>query len=94
MATRAVFEPGWQRHIDGDVHDFLERMGAEIETDAKAACPVWTGRLRDSTEHEVDGGTVRIGNGNDVPYAGYVEESARYMTKPFLRPSLVGVRSL
>ncbi len=88
MATRVVFEPGWQRHIDGHVHDLLECLGAEIEADTKAACPVPTGRLRDSTEHEVDGGTARIGN--DVPYAGYVEEGTRYMaTEPVLTPQPV-----
>ncbi len=55
MATRVVFEPGWQRHIDG--------------------------------------GTVGIGN--DVPYAGYVQEGTRYRAaEPFLRPSLFRVRSL
>jgi HK97 gp10 family phage protein len=95
VATRVVFEAGWQRHINGDVHDLLERMGVEIETGAKAACPVRTGWLRDSTEHEVDGGTVRIGNGNDLPYTRYVEEGTRYMAAtPFLHPSLFGARSL
>ncbi|MGH3801439.1 MAG: hypothetical protein ACRDTD_15150, partial [Pseudonocardiaceae bacterium] len=33
-------DPGWQRHIDGDVHGLVERLSAE--TDAKAACPVRT----------------------------------------------------
>ena len=86
MATRVVCEPGWQQPIDGNVHDLLERMGTETEIDAKAACPVRTGRLRDSTEHEGDGGTVRIGNGNDVPYAGYVEEGTRCQTVPTPQP--------
>jgi hypothetical protein len=32
MATPVVFEPGWQRHINGDIHHFLERMETEIVT--------------------------------------------------------------
>jgi hypothetical protein len=95
VATRVVFEPGWQPHIDGGVHDLLVRMCAEIETDAKVACPVRTGRLRNSTEHEVEDGTVQIGNDNDIPYAGYVEEGIRSMAGTLsLRPNLFGVRSL
>jgi hypothetical protein len=95
VATRVVSEPGWQRHIDGDVHDLWARTGVEIETGAKATCPVRTGRLRDSTEHEVDGGTVRIGNGNDVCYARCIKEGIRDMAATlFLHPSLLGARSL
>jgi len=75
-ADRVVCEPGCQRHINGDVHDLLEPMGAQSET-------------------KVDGGTVPIGNGNDLPYPGYVKEGTRYMTAtPFLRSSLFEVRSL
>lgn len=91
----AVPQEGRWGHINGDVHDLVERMGAESETGAKAAYPVRTDRLRDSTEHEVDGGTVRIGNGNDLPCPGYVKEGTRYMTTtPFLRSNLFEVRSL
>ncbi|MGH3800246.1 MAG: hypothetical protein ACRDTD_08970 [Pseudonocardiaceae bacterium] len=84
-------DPGWQRHIDGDVHGLVERLSAE--TDAKAACPVRTGRLRDSTQHEVDDGTVRIRS--DVSYVGYVEEvTCSRGADPVLRPRLFRVRSL
>jgi hypothetical protein len=80
--------------LDGEVHDLVERRCAEI--DATVACPVGTGRLRDSTEHEVDSGTVdsgTVGIGNDDPYAGYVERGTRYMAaEPFLHPSLFRMR--
>jgi hypothetical protein len=82
---------GWRLMygLDGEVHDLVERRCEEI--DAKVACPVGTGRLRDSTEHEVDSGTVGIGN--DDPYAGYIEETTRYLAaEPFLRPSLFRMR--
>lgn len=91
MAQHVVFEPNWQQHIDSDVSDFLERLGVAIEADAKVACPVDTGRLRDSLEHEVNGRTLRVGT--NVEYAVYQEEGTRYMDpQPFLRPALYRVR--
>jgi HK97 gp10 family phage protein len=93
VAFRVVFEPGWEQHIDGDVTDLLEHLGQGIEADAKEACPVDTGRLRDSLEHEVDGDTLRVGT--NVEYAAYVEEGTRHMAaEPYLRPALYRVRSL
>jgi HK97 gp10 family phage protein len=85
--VRVEFEPGWREHIQDDEHTLLERLGGEIETDAKVACPVRTGRLRDSIGHEVDGDTVRVTA--SAPYAAYVEEGTRYMAaEPYLRPAL------
>jgi HK97 gp10 family phage protein len=90
---RVVFEPGWEQHLDGDVTDLLERLGEGIEADARIACPVDTGHLRDSLEHEVDGDTLRVGT--NVDYAVYVEEGTRYMAaEPYLRPALYRMRSL
>lgn len=87
VATHVVFEPGWERRIEGDIHDLLDRLGSEIAADARIACPVDTGRLRDSIEHEVQGDAVRVGT--NVEYAVYVEEGTRYMNaEPFLRPAL------
>lgn len=40
MATRVLSEHGWQRRSDGDVHDLLERMGAEIEQPARGEVAV------------------------------------------------------
>jgi hypothetical protein len=91
VAEHVAFEPGWKQHVDGDVHDFLEHLGQDIEADARFACPVDTGRLRDSLEHEVIGNTLRVGT--NVEYAVYVEEGTRYMdAEPYLRPALYRVR--
>lgn len=57
--------------IDAAITDYLERLATEIEADAKAACPVKTGRLAESIEHEVNGHVARIGS--NVPYAAIVE---------------------
>lgn len=90
---RVVFEPGWEHRIDGDVTELLDRLGEQIAVDARTICPVDTGRLRDSIEHEVDVDSVRIGT--NVDYAVYQEEGTRYMDpQPFLRPALYRVRSL
>lgn len=100
--TRIVFEPGWEQHLDAPQAEMLERLGAEIEGDAKAGCPVDTGRLRESIGHQVDGDTVRVGS--DLDYAGFVEEGHRIVAwghdtgkfeppNPFLRPALYKPRS-
>lgn len=100
---RIVWEAGWEQHIDGDVSDFLERLGVEIEADATIGCPVDSGHLRDSIEHEVDGDTLRVGS--NVAYAGYVEEGHRIVAwgrdtgrmappQPYLRPALYRQRGL
>jgi phage gpG-like protein len=97
MATRIVFEPGWEAHLAGDVPALLERLGEAIEADAKAAAPVLTGHLRDSIGHEVDGDTLRVGS--NLHYAAPVEEGHRIVAwghetgklqppQPYLRPAL------
>jgi hypothetical protein len=70
--ARVVLTSGWEQHIEGAAADFLEKIAGEVEDDAKAICPVDTGKLRESIEHEVDGMTARIGS--NVSYALYVEE--------------------
>jgi HK97 gp10 family phage protein len=87
VTVHVVFEPGWERRVEDAIPEILERLGVDIEADAKAACPVDTGRLRASIEHEVDGDTLRVGT--NVEYAVYVEEGTRYMeAEPYLRPAL------
>ena len=50
----------------------LEKMGGTAETYAKKACPVDTGRLKNSITHKMDGkDTVYVGT--NVEYAPYVE---------------------
>ena len=95
--TRIEIDPDWERHLDVPTAEMLERLGVEIEADAKATCPVRTGRLRESIHHSVDGDEVQIGS--DLDYAGYVEEGHRIVAwghetgrfeppEPFLRPAL------
>lgn len=95
--ARFEMDPDWQRNLAAPVAELLERFGTEIEADAKAACPVDTGRLRESIDHEVAGGVLRVGS--NVDYAGYVEEGHRIVAwghetgrfeppEPFLRPAL------
>lgn len=64
----------------------LESIGLAAEGYAKIACPVDTGRLRNSITHEVDGEDVYIGS--NVEYAPDVELGTyKSNAKPFLRPA-------
>lgn len=78
---------GFQEFLDANVRDLLKHLGEEVAVDAKAACPVRTGRLRDSIDSRVEGDTAVVFS--DVPYAAYVEEGTRHMAaEPYFRPAL------
>jgi len=92
VANRVVMQIGWDHNLDGPIDVFLEHLGSEMENDAKAACPVDTGHLRESLEHEVQDDTLRVGS--NVKYAVYVEEGTRHMhAQPYLRPALYRQRA-
>jgi phage gpG-like protein len=63
--------------IDAAIARYLERVAVAIEADAKAGCPVKTGRLANSITHEMsdDGKTARIGT--NVDYALPTEFGSR-----------------
>lgn len=65
----------------------LEVIGGMAESYAKKACPVDTGRLRNSITHaQYDENTEVIGT--NVEYAPYVElGTVKMSAKPFLRPA-------
>lgn len=65
----------------------LEIIGGMAESYAKAACPVDTGRLRNSITHEQYSEDTEV-IGTNVEYAPYVELGTSKMSaKPFLRPA-------
>lgn len=66
----------------------LEEVGLVAEGYAKRACPVDTGRLRNSITHIVDEGTRHVVIGTNVEYAPYVELGTRHQKpQPFLKPA-------
>lgn len=66
----------------------LEECGLVGESYAKRACPVDTGRLRNSITHTVNGGEKAAYIGTNVEYARYVELGTRKMAaQPYLRPA-------
>lgn len=100
--TRVEMTPGWEQNLSVPTAELLERLGVEIEADAKEHCPVRTGRLRESISHSVNGDEVQIGS--DLSYAGYVEEGHHVVAwghetshfeppQPYLRPALYQPRS-
>ena len=70
--------------------DALEVIGGMAESYAKKACPVDTGRLRNSITHaQYDENTEVIGS--NVSYASFVELGTSKMSaKPYLRPAAEG----
>jgi HK97 gp10 family phage protein len=88
-----VMNGDWQLIVDKASTDMLRRLAEAVKSDAKAGCPVDTGKLRESIDSEVEGDTARIGS--NVPYAGYVEEGTRKMAaQPYLRPALYRQRGV
>lgn len=68
----------------------LEVIGGMAESYAKAACPVDTGRLRNSITHQQESENVEV-IGTNVDYAPYVELGTSKMSaRPFLRPAAEG----
>ena len=66
----------------------LEEIGLVGEGYAKRACPVDTGRLRNSITHVVDGGEKSVYIGTNVEYGKYVEKgTSRQKAQPFLEPA-------
>jgi HK97 gp10 family phage protein len=77
--------------IDGPVALELERAALRVQNRATQLCPVDTGRLRASIDHEmgVDAEGAYALVGSNVEYAGYVEFGTRFMApQPYLRPAL------
>lgn len=69
----------------------LEEIGLTAEGYAKKACPVDTGRLRNSITHVVDPGEKAVYIGTNVEYGPYVELGTRLTeAQPFLRPAASG----
>lgn len=65
----------------------LVAVGMAAESRAKMACPVDTGRLRNSITNAVKGDTVYIGT--NVEYAVYVEMGTVHTpAQPYLRPAV------
>ena len=74
--------------IDQALARALEEVGLVAEGYAKKACPVDTGRLRNSITHQVRPSEKSVYIGTNVEYAPYVELStSKTKAQPFLRPA-------
>jgi len=68
----------------------LEVVGGVAESYAKKACPVDTGRLRNSITHQQESENVEV-IGTNTSYAAYVELGTSKMgARPYLRPAAEG----
>lgn len=79
----------FKRGMEAALATALEEIGLTAEGYAKRACPVDTGRLRNSVTHLLKGYDCFIGT--NVEYAPYVEEgTSRMKGKHFLRKAATG----
>lgn len=75
-----------RKRITTSNDEALQELGKEIQTRMKAACPVDTGKLRDSIDVEKKGKGITVGP-RGVDYAGYVEYgTSRSPAQPYIRP--------
>lgn len=84
----------WMRVLPAN----LDKLGELAVREAKARCPVRTGRLRNGVQSEVVSGegstvaTLRLFD--DVPYAPHVEFGTRFnRAQPFLRPGYAAAQN-
>ena len=69
--------------LENAIQEELEKSAYEIEKQAKANCPVDTGRLRNSIKADIDDLEVNVGT--DVFYAPFVHDGTYKMeARPFL----------
>ena len=91
MATEVVFESHAEEvesEMEQAVIRGLEAIGLTAEGYAKLACPVDTGRLRNSISHAVDEADGVVYIGTNVEYAPYVEYGTSKMkAQPYLKPA-------
>lgn len=76
------------KDIDLAISAALEEIGMLAEGYAKRACPVDTGRLRNSITHQMGSDERSVYIGTNVEYAPHVELGTRHQqAQPFLRPA-------
>lgn len=77
-----------KRALESAMAKALEEIGLTAEGYAKKACPVDTGRLRNSITHAVAESEKAVYIGTNVEYAPYVElGTSRQKAQPYLRPA-------
>lgn len=62
-----------EQHMGNAIVAALEEIGLAAERFAKRACPVDTGRLRNSITHALNAAAQEVYIGTNVEYAPYVE---------------------
>lgn len=74
--------------LQSQIETAMDAVGAACEGYAKAACPVDTGRLRNSITHALSDGGKTVTVGTNVEYGQFVElGTSRMRPRPYLRPA-------
>lgn len=88
LEVRADNREAIKKAMNQAIAKALEEIGLVAEGYAKKACPVDTGRLRNSITHVVDPGMKYVVIGTNVEYAIDVEMgTSKRKEHPFLRPA-------
>lgn len=78
----------WLDHFKSATGQALDEIGMVAEGYAKRKCPVDTGNLVNSINHQVDYLGKKVYVGTNVEYAPYVEMGTSKQTaQPYLRPA-------
>ncbi|MEV8610296.1 HK97 gp10 family phage protein [Amycolatopsis sp. NPDC051373] len=101
-------EPNWRDKLNGDIQKMFSKVVDDIRDDAIQACPVDTGRLKESIDSTITDDTGRVAA--NVYYAVFVERGHRIAYRgsddevhytggvvppqPFLGPALFRKRDL
>lgn len=76
-----------QEAINQSIAKGLEEVGLTCEAYAKEACPVDTGRLRNSIVHHLQADAKRVEVGTHVEYAAAVELGIGQRPQAYLKPA-------
>lgn len=105
MTVTVVMEPDWQEKLDPYIDRFFDdRLGPDIVRDARAFCPIDTGRLRESIDHIVIDHVLRVEAGAYYAYwvevghenwawGHFVADNPWVPGQPYLQPALYTTRS-
>lgn len=82
-----------QKQLNNKISAIVQGAGLKCQKQAKIACPVDTGRLRNSIlYHKIDAYSCRVDT--NVSYAPFVEFGTRHMSsRPFLYPAYVQAKA-
>lgn len=89
MSNYISYRPQFDNEYQQQKWRILEKIGLYVEGETKVRCPVDTGNLRNSYDHEVNRDKESVTIGTNVEYAIFVEKgTSRQRAQPHLEPAV------